>query len=976
MLPVEFLKRLTPDHGYKYIAIPTKNGGFRHEICETHEQAAEIAQREDVLGRDVYFSLSSFREARVPNPKWVEGSSISRWSYRVGTNAFQAKAFWLDLDVSDTKNGCYRSQAEAIAALRGFVVSAKLPRPMLVSSGYGVHVYWPLDAVVPSEQWLVVAEQLKALTTRLGLLTDPSRTSDRSSVLRVIGTRNYKRPESPTVVSLLSDAANVVMSEFIAALEANGCTPRAVKATTPRSELDDLPVNLGINSVDPILESEIISRCAQMRDLKLAGGNVAEPYWYAGLQLLRYVDGGDSLKTDYSDGHADYSEDATQAKWDQLIGVGPTLCARFEEVNPGGCEGCAYRGLIKSPILLARKAGQAAPPAVEVKAPKVAGIQPPQAKAIPDPPSPFARTPDGKIVVREKRPNDETGETEEGITVIYEHDLYPIKQIDDIAQGGQVTTFRTRLPHEGWKEFSIRARDLYDRAAMMTVVSSVGMYVKPVNIPKLATYMIGYIAETQKYAAAQKQYAQMGWHEDDSYFINGPLEYKSDGTVRDVGVSDALKNSVKGMGIKGDLDTWKRVFNTYAQPGFEPHAFAALTAFGAPLFKFSGHSGVMLNMVGESGSGKSTVLRVINSVYGHPDGAMLNEKDSILSFYHRLGVANNLPVTFDEVTEMDPKNLSALCYAISQGRGKNRLKQDGSERENLTSWKTIIASTSNASLFDKLAHHKTDASAEAMRVFEYYVNQTNILSKEKAAGIFDTLADNYGVAGDVYIRHITANLPKIREMVQQIMHSFDTRVDTAVKERFWSSLVACNIAGGFIARQIGLHNYDMNALFEWIIKQVRVMRTAVSDNTQDPRAVLSGFLNKSVPNTIVVSTVKGSKDVEVKETPKAAMFIRVERHRQPDLNNRTTTKIFVSQREFKLYCVAVGADYTMVKRGLEGMKIVLSTNSMKVMGGGTPGWGNSGQTLCWLVDGDHPNMGGLSVRSVGIEPIDLLEGMA
>ena len=230
MQAVEFLKRLTPGRGFKYIAIPTKNGGFRHEICETHEQAAEIATREDALGRDVYFSLSSFREARVPNAKWVEGGNASQWSYRVGSNAFEAKAFWLDLDVSATKQGCYRSQAEAVAALRRFVAAASLPWPVLVSSGYGIHVYWPLAVPIPSEQWLVVAEQLKALTTRLGLLTDPSRTSDRSSVLRVVGTRNYKRPEYTPHVTLLADSEDVTVDIFVAALVANGCVPRAARA--------------------------------------------------------------------------------------------------------------------------------------------------------------------------------------------------------------------------------------------------------------------------------------------------------------------------------------------------------------------------------------------------------------------------------------------------------------------------------------------------------------------------------------------------------------------------------------------------------------------------------------------------------------------------------------------------------------------------------------------------------------------------
>ena len=969
MLPVEFLTRLTPDRGYKCIATPTDRGGFAHHVCETHEQAATLAAQLDAQGKDVFFALSSFREARVRNPKWVEGSNVSPWSYRIGSNALQVKAFWLDLDVSADKPGRYPTQTEAVAALKRFVEATGLPRPMLVSSGYGVHVYWPLAAPVDVEQWFVAAEQLKALTVRLGLLTDPTRTADRASVLRLVGTHNYKhglkRP-----VRVLADGADVAIEAFVACLARNGCAPRTPvsQAGKPSSEFDSVPDN--ISSGVPVSEGEILSRCAQMRSLKLVGGDVPEPYWYAGLQLLQHVDGGYDLKAAYSSGHEGYDEDATEAKWAQLNGVGPTTCARFEMVNPGGCEGCVYRGQIKSPIVLGRKAGQAEPPEVVVTVQRADGEASVQRRQAPDPPAPFARTADGKITITERKRNEENGAPEEVTSVIYDHDLYPIKQLNDPAQGGQVTIFRTTLPHDGAIDFSIRAEELYDRKALMKIIASVGVYPKPNNIPKLAAYMIGYIAETQKFAAAQKQFAQMGWHDNDTKFLNGATEYRTDGSVHTVGVSDALKNSVKSMGSKGDLDTWKRMFNVYAQPGFEAHAFAALTAFGAPIFKFSGYAGVMLNMVGEGGSGKSTVLRMINSVYGDPDGPMLIKDDTVLSFYHRLGVANNLPVTFDEVTNMEPKNLSTLCYAISQGRGKNRLKQDGTERENMTSWQTIIASTSNASLFDKLANYKTDASAESMRVFEYYVNQTHILTKQQASQIFAPLADNYGVAGDVYLRYVTTHVDEIKKAAAAIMKRFDERMDTPVRERFWSSLIAYNFAGGMVAKKIGLHNYDMNALFEWIVKQVQFMRTVVTDNTLDPRAVLSGFLNKSLQNTLVVRTSNDSKDASELAPPRGPLLVRAER--RGSASGKVSSLIYMSQHAFKAYCVEVGADYTMAKRALEESRIILNPKCMKVLGAGT-NWTSTGQTLCWLIDGDHAQMGGLSLRAVGSEATDLME---
>jgi energy-coupling factor transporter ATP-binding protein EcfA2 len=557
---------------------------------------------------------------------------------------------------------------------------------------------------------------------------------------------------------------------------------------------------------------------------------------------------------------------------------------------------------------------------------------------------------------------------EEELVEIYEHDIYPIQQIDDAAQGGYVTLFRVHLPHMEPTELVIRAKDLYEPSTLMGTLASKGVYIKGHNIKRFNGYMISYVLQLQKLAAAQKLYAQMGWHDGDTRFVNGPNEYCADGTVNKVGVSDGLKNSLRGMGSKGSLEEWKRIFNVYSAPGFEAHAFGALTAFGAPIFKFSGYSGVMLNMVGESGSGKSTVLRVINSVYGTPDGPMLSEKDSVLSFYHRLGVANNLPVTFDEVTEMEPKNLSSLCYAVSQGRGKNRLKQDGSERENTTSWQTIIASTSNSSLFDKLANHKTDASAESMRVFEYYVNQANILKKSDATAIFDALNNNYGTAGDIYLRYIVANLDTVKRLIKELTERFDKSVNTPVRERFWSSLVACNLAGGIIAKKLGLHSFDMDQLLAWAVDQVQIMRGVVNENTQDPKSVLSNFLNNSLANLLVVSVSSNGKEVKMISEPRGALLGRIEQQVLAGRNGRYNTFIYISQRDFKLYCTKVGADYTMVKKALEASRILLEKDKKKVLGSGTV-WGNTGQVMVWKIDGDHAAMGGLAVRVIGNEPL-------
>src|SRR5262249_39184778 len=68
-----------------------------------------------------------------------------------------------------------------------------------VSSGWGLHVYWPLKHMLDRATWERYARGLKSLCEKHGLKADPSRTADISSVLRTPGTHNRKRNKEQLV---------------------------------------------------------------------------------------------------------------------------------------------------------------------------------------------------------------------------------------------------------------------------------------------------------------------------------------------------------------------------------------------------------------------------------------------------------------------------------------------------------------------------------------------------------------------------------------------------------------------------------------------------------------------------------------------------------------------------------------------------------------------------------------------------------
>ena len=134
---------------------------------------------------------------------------------RTAKNATAAGSFWLDIDCGEGKD--YETQKQAVKAIKKFCLACDLPKPLLVNSGGGLHVYWPLDRAVPKDDWLPVAGRLKELThnSAIRLYADDTRTADISSVLRPIGTHNWKPKYDGPIVKIVQDVEPVDFDYFV-----------------------------------------------------------------------------------------------------------------------------------------------------------------------------------------------------------------------------------------------------------------------------------------------------------------------------------------------------------------------------------------------------------------------------------------------------------------------------------------------------------------------------------------------------------------------------------------------------------------------------------------------------------------------------------------------------------------------------------------------------------------------------------------
>jgi hypothetical protein len=346
------------------------------------------------------------------------------------------------------------------------------------------------------------------------------------------------------------------------------------------------------------------------------------------------------------------------------------------------------------------------------------------------------------------------------------------------------------------------------------------------------------------------------------------------------------------------LEEWQSVINVYDTPGFEPHAFGFFTAFGAPLMKHLNLKGAIINMINnQSGTGKTTAIKAMHSVYGHPEELMLIQRDTMNVRLHRLGVMNNLGLGCDEITKMSSDDFSDFAYAVSQGRGRGRMKSnENAERINMAKWQTILLCSSNASAADKLKSLKSTPDGELMRLIEYEIPETKLLSKQDADEIYPKLYTNYGHAGRIYLRDLVCNLEERIREVKEVQRLIDQKIGFTNRERFWSGVAACNIAGALFAKRLGLIDIDVGRIFKWALKEFAQMREDTKPPASSHASVIGEYWNEHRRNTLVINgQVDKRTGVEMLPIlePQGELILRME----PD-----TQKLYIIAKKLRGWC--------------------------------------------------------------------------
>lgn len=911
MQQVDLLTTVQPTSGWFAIVGIKGKDDIRQKLVATREEADAVVERYVAQGRNAFFGVAKY--------KGNDG--------RKKSNVLALRSFWVDIDCGPDKAvpnpttgrpSGYADQAGGISTLRSFCKLVGLPRPLLVNSGRGIHAYWPMDRDLTREEWEPVAARLSELCVTHNFYVDPA-VFEVARILRVPGTFNFKDdpPKPVTVISGTTEANFEQFRNTLGVAEAKAVVIPQERKSNLRDQLKD---NITFRFSKIMQRSVKDDGCQQLLNAYKERDSLSEVRWFDALSVAKFCVDRSSAIQKLSQGHPDYDPVRTLDKTRHISA--PHNCETFDRNNPGGCYGCPYLGKIKNPIVLGREVDEAeAPDGVYL----VQDDDAPEEIRIPKFPHPFSRGKKGGIYLIPAK------DSEQEPVLVYEHDLYVVKLMTDPKEG-DVVLLRLHLPKEGIREFVLPLSVACgDASEMRKALARKGVAATVKQFTPLANFITMSVKEMQYQRSNELMRLQFGWADNDSKFIIGDREISADGIYHSP-PSTITEGLSKHLTPAGTYEKWQEVFNLYGREGLEPHAFAALTAFGAPLFKFLGQSGAIINVIHpNSGTGKTTILHMCNSIWGHPRDLCAIKEDTANAKTMHLGIMNNLPFTVDEITNMAHGQFSEMTYNMSQGRGKNRMKSSGNElRMNATTWQTISLCSSNASFYEKLQTGKRSPDGEMMRLLEYKIEYNEAIPTDIAKEMFDhQLMHNYGHAGSIYMQWIVANLEEVKTIIKVVQAKIDRELRLTQRERFWSAQVAANLTGGMIAKRLEIIDWDMRRMYKWATDLINEVRKDVAPPPENIAAILGDYLNRHIHNTIVVngaSDKRSNMQALPVELPRGELLIRFE----PD-----TKRLFVDHRHFREDCIKMQVNHKEFTKEMERRGVLVKTGNKRMAKGTT-----------------------------------------
>jgi len=937
---LEFFRRVLPQDGF-YVSACLTSEGMRQGFVKTLEELAAVCLRLDKTGNNTYYAVSSYKEK----------------GKRKQDNVYATKLVALDIDVGkygdegELKNS-YASAKDALVAVGKFIADTSMPKPMIVFSGAGLHVYWVLDRALAPDLWLPLAQAIKKLAVAHGLIIDPAVPADSARILRPIGTTN---PKTGKTVRLLIDAPDVDTDALINMV--------GVVAAPPVKSNYNLINNLTVDrNFPPAVASTLVDKCQQIKWAVNNQAEVSEPLWYALLGIAAHCEDPENTAIEWSRQHNGYSQEATLSKLAQWkrVTTGPTTCSKIEAERPDGCKGCRYKDKIGTPTRLGFKYQE-----VQSAAPDEISNQ----VVIP---KPYKRTAHGIKCTIDGTDID-----------VCNFDIYPVSYGRDESLGYETVRYNWHRAHVGWQRLTFRQAYLTEgHREFPTALADQGIVLPNKKTMEIFQHMLrSYMDELRKVRTMTNLYSSMGWKEGFTQFLIGDtlLRLDENGYAAEEEVNLAVASQRSGsemFGVDGTLAAAVQGTAIIERFNMPQHGFAYLYSLSSVLYAFTGLKGVVLSLYGPTGGGKTLAQLWGQSIYGNPDKLHFAAKYTQNSLFARMASYCHMPLSIDEATMMQDKDVGDFVYWVSQGRDKARLNRNAEERDAKT-WALNVSVSTNRSLQSKMVSTGLETDAQMARMLEVTVPQHDLFVKDSSVGrrIYNHVNANYGHVGREFLKKLLEiGEAGVKSLIAEATDKFSFRYNSEFsgEERFWEQAIILADLAGRLATEWNLIAFDFRKPTLWVLEEVGAIRKSIQDNKLDAFDLLAEYFNDCAQTAVTVFHTMGQKPVaDHSRMPRADIRIRFDVHRKAPGVQFDKGVVMMDRAHLRKWLSLHGADYRAVLNEITDENALATPRSQKYyLGKDTPV--KTGQTYVVGVNLSHPRLQGiLNEADTAVENITL-----
>lgn len=953
MSPLDFLAVVLPSsgHGHYCVAeLTTKRK--QHIFQETLTALSNPIDRFIERKLDTYMALATFA-----------GDSEGRKA----TNAAFMRSIFIDIDCNHkldlpgedgtVKAKAYPSSKAAVQALASFLEESGLSAlgdPLLVSSGGGVHAYWPLTDDVAIEDWRPVAENFKSLCVQYRLGIDPTVTADPARVMRLPGSVNtgvkgFKQVRGATRCRIVAQGDTFVLADF-ARIVRDKLVARTYEDKQPRTlALPGKRLAAANAPITPMLKSSvgeahtsfsrIVKRsaagtgCAQLAHyLQNPQADGLEPLWRGLLSWAKCCEGDGWKSAQKLSALHPYSPERLEAKWVEL--KGPYPCAKMDSENPGVCDGCPHQGKIVNALALGRiipedtAVREVALP-LNGKAKKAQPVSdgpdededededdlPAHRIRRPDPPKGFGYTRGGGVFMRKIVPGGEDEEDTKDLPLL-PYDFFIVRMLRNQTQ--HMVHFLYTRP-EGPVDIILPQRTAVSRDEALKALAEqnvIAMFGQG-NDKNLFEYVRACVNNAATGEAVRVP-DHGGWQDDDTY-VHGGQVYAPSLPPTPLPMP-GLENINYAMQPQGSPHVWRQFMDMLVRKELYDILAIFLISAGAPLMRFTGISGMTFHFTSRaSGTGKSLGLDAAASIWGQPSRYRVNRDTSPVAMQQRLGLLNSEPLITDEITQKnrgdDMEWLPSFLFDMAEGKGKERMEAGANkERVNTTYWNTVAMLTSNNPAVDYLTGTRAHSSEGELRRLLELVMEKQLEWAPAEVELIKALKNNCGHLGPKLIQYMVDNVEEVSRLTNETTNHLYRKMSASGDERFWMAGISCAMTAGVLLsdKVTGLMPLPLAKIQAVYQRMLDSMREHTRSGQRSAADILGMFIRENYGSFVSIIYVDskptvagGSVDLtQNKSLARLKIMGRVERGIK-----QSVADIFIEERVMRAFCASKSFGY-------------------------------------------------------------------